>query len=181
MPSWDLSTLWVTNNAEGRTDGSMTPIDPSTGKPGAADPGRRSLQRVLDADGKYAHHRRRSPQAPGLPRRTDDAAGILDRHARNAAASITPTSRSTARYAVFTCEFDGAITKIDLVNRKVVDTILPSPYYGRPDVVAMMAAFGKKPVTVLDSQELGGVICTAKGMPQDVRISPDGRPSSSPT
>ena len=34
VPSWDLRTLWVTNNAEGRTDGSLTPIDPRTGKPG---------------------------------------------------------------------------------------------------------------------------------------------------
>ena len=34
VPSWDLKTLWVTNNAEGRTDGTLTPIDPVTGKPG---------------------------------------------------------------------------------------------------------------------------------------------------
>src|SRR5262245_51461490 len=36
VPSWDLKTLWVTNNAEGRTDGTLTPIDPTTGKPGKA-------------------------------------------------------------------------------------------------------------------------------------------------
>jgi YVTN family beta-propeller protein len=36
VPSYDLKTLWVTNNAEGRTDGSLTPIDPMTGKPGRA-------------------------------------------------------------------------------------------------------------------------------------------------
>ena len=35
VPAWDLTTLWVTNNAEGRTDGTLTPIDPITGKPGA--------------------------------------------------------------------------------------------------------------------------------------------------
>ncbi len=34
VPSWDLQTLWVANNAEGRTNGSLTPIDPETGKPG---------------------------------------------------------------------------------------------------------------------------------------------------
>jgi len=34
VPSWDLTTLWVANNAEGRKDGSLTPIDPLTGKPG---------------------------------------------------------------------------------------------------------------------------------------------------
>ncbi len=38
VPSWDLKTLWVANNAEGRTDGSLTPIDPLTGKAGAAIP-----------------------------------------------------------------------------------------------------------------------------------------------
>jgi YVTN family beta-propeller protein len=38
VPSWDLKTLWVNNNAEGRTDGSVTPIDPMTGKPGKSIP-----------------------------------------------------------------------------------------------------------------------------------------------
>ena len=38
VPSWDLRTLWVANNAEGRPDGSLTPIDPLTGKPGASIP-----------------------------------------------------------------------------------------------------------------------------------------------
>ena len=31
IPSWDLATLWVANNAEGSTRGSLTPIDPKTG------------------------------------------------------------------------------------------------------------------------------------------------------
>jgi len=31
VPSWDLKTLWVTDNAEGRPDGSLIPIDPTTG------------------------------------------------------------------------------------------------------------------------------------------------------
>src|SRR5215468_1399441 len=34
VPSWDLRTLWVANNAENTTKGSLTPIDPKTGKPG---------------------------------------------------------------------------------------------------------------------------------------------------
>ena len=38
IPSWDLKTLWVANNAEGTTKGSLTPIDPLTGKPGKAIP-----------------------------------------------------------------------------------------------------------------------------------------------
>ena len=35
VPSWDLRTLWVANNAENTKHGSLTPIDPRTGKPGA--------------------------------------------------------------------------------------------------------------------------------------------------
>ena len=61
VPSWDLTTLWVTNNAEGRTDGTLTPIDPLTGKPGTADPRRRSLQHVL--------HARRHARPSWSPRR----------------------------------------------------------------------------------------------------------------
>ena len=34
VPSWDLRTLWVANNAENTTKGSLTPVDPKTGKPG---------------------------------------------------------------------------------------------------------------------------------------------------
>ena len=58
-----------------------------------------------------------------------------------------------------------------------------SPYYGRPDVVAQLTALEKKKsqlittqqVIVQEAPELGGAICTSRGMPQDIRISPDGK------
>ena len=34
VPSWDLRTLWVANNAENTNKGSLMPIDPATGKIG---------------------------------------------------------------------------------------------------------------------------------------------------
>ena len=34
IPSYDLTTLWVANNADGTNSGSLTPIDPKTGKAG---------------------------------------------------------------------------------------------------------------------------------------------------
>src|SRR5947208_2853822 len=34
VPSWDLKTLWVNNNGLRGPQGSLTPIDPRTGKPG---------------------------------------------------------------------------------------------------------------------------------------------------
>ena len=78
-------------------------------------------------------------------------------------------------FALFTCEFDGAVTKIDLVNRQVIGTLVLTPWYQRPDVVAQLATFEKKPALVLDSIELGGAIRASRGMPQDIRISPDGK------
>jgi DNA-binding beta-propeller fold protein YncE len=70
-----------------------------------------------------------------------------------------------------------------LVNRTVLGTLTLSPYYGRPDVVAQLTALEKKKsqlittqqVIVQEAPELGGAICTSRGMPQDIRISPDGR------
>ena len=65
VPAWDLQTLWVTNNAEGSTHGSLTPIDPTTAKPGTPidvdDPynmyftpdGKRFLVADMMADGAF--------------------------------------------------------------------------------------------------------------------------------
>jgi YVTN family beta-propeller protein len=174
VPSWDLKTLWVANNAEGRTDGSLTPIDPLTGKPGQAIPVDDPYNLYWTPDGKFAivvaeELRRldfRDPRTLKLEYsiRTPKCSGI-----NHADFSIDGS------YALFTCEFDGAITKIDLVNRAVVGTLVLSPYFGRPDVVAQLAVFEKKPVVVEAANDVGGAICTTRGMPQDVRISPDGK------
>jgi YVTN family beta-propeller protein len=182
VPSWDLKTLWVANNAEGRTDGSMTPIDPLTGKAGPSIAVDDPYNVYWSPDGKSAiivaeALKRLDFRDPATMRlqysiATPRCAGI--NHADFAI---------DGSFALFTCEFDGAITKIDLVNRTVVDTITLSPYYGRPDVVAQLTALEKKrsqlittqQVVVADAPELGGAICTSRGMPQDVRASPDGK------
>ena len=54
VPSWDLRTLWVANNAENRTDGSLTPVDPKTGKPGRAIPVDDPYNMYFSPDGKSA-------------------------------------------------------------------------------------------------------------------------------
>lgn len=173
VPSWDLRTLWVANNAEGSTAGSLTPIDPKTAKPGPSIPIDDPYNMYWSPDGKYAivvaeaYKRLDFRDAQTMKLRysiaTPKCGGI-----NHADFSID------GKYALFTCEFDGAVTKIDLVSRKVVGTLIPSPYFNRPEILALLAALNKKPVTVQDSQELGGAICTTRGMPQDIRISPDG-------
>ena len=140
VPSYDLKTLWVTNNAEGRTDGSLTPIDPTTGKPGKAiavdDPynmyftpdGRSAVVvaealKRLDFRDPHTMALQSSLQVPHCP-------GI-----NHADFSID------GRFAIFTCEYQGSLAKIDLVERKV----------------------------------RGYLKLSKGGMPQDIRVSPDGR------
>ena len=174
VPSWDLKTLWVANNAEGRNDGSLTPIDPRTGKPGRSIPVDDPYNLYWSPDGRYAivvaeAYKRldfRDPKSMKLEFsiQTPDCAGI-----NHADFSID------GRYALFTCEFNGALTKIDLVNRKVLATISLSRYFDRPEVLALLARPGRKPRHIVDPGQPRAMIHTMPGMPQDVRVSPDGK------
>ncbi|MEM5328788.1 YncE family protein [Paraburkholderia sp. JHI2823] len=140
VPSWDLQTLWVANNAEGRTNGSLTPIDPKTGKPGKEVMVDDPYNMYFTPDGKEAivvaeAHARldfRDAHTMALKSSLDvpQCKGI-----NHADFSID------GKYAIFTCEFGGQLAKIDLVNRKVA----------------------------------GYLELNKKGMPQDIRISPDGK------
>jgi len=140
VPSWDLRTLWVTNNDEGHKGGSLTPIDPAAAKPGKAvlvdDP----YNMYFTADGRSAivvaeHFKRldfRDPHSMALQSSlsTPRCGGI-----NHADFSID------GRYAIFTCEFGDGLAKIDMVDRRV----------------------------------LGYLRLSKGGLPQDIRVSPDGK------
>jgi YVTN family beta-propeller protein len=143
VPSWDLKTLWVASSAKGRSirGGSLTPIDPTTGRPGKIRPVDDAYNMYFLPDGSAAmvvaealkQIDFRDPQTmelqSSLP--VPQCAGL-----NHADFSID------GRYAIFTCEFHGGgLVKIDIVNRSVVGFLKLS----RP------------------------------GMPQDIRISPDGK------
>ena len=178
VPSWDLKTLWVANNAEGRTDGSLTPIDPQTGKPGKSIPVDDPYNLYWSPDGRYAivvaeAYKRldfRHPQTMKLEFSiaTPDCAGI-----NHADFSID------GRHALFTCEFAGGITKIDMVNRRVLETIKLSPHFDRPGVLEALAKPAKNPKPMLGHSQghSHGSMTSGSGlgMPQDVRSSPDGK------
>lgn len=177
VPSWDLSTLWVANNAEGRTDGSLTPVDPKTGKPGKSIPVDDPYNLYWSPDGKYAivvaeAYKRldfRDPKTMAMQFSiaTPSCAGI-----NHADFSID------GKFAVFTCEFNGALTKIDLVNRKVLATLKLNAYFDRPSALSAISQANKggssKMRYIPDPDSPGSQICTTPGMPQDVRSSPDG-------
>lgn len=170
VPSWDLRTLWVTNNAEGRTDGSLTPIDPKTGKPGKAVMVDDPYNMYFTPDGKsaivVAEARKRldfrDPQTMAMQYSIDvpGCPGV-----NHADFSID------GRFAIFTCEFTGALVKIDLVERKVLGYLkLSMPSTRFKEVKAPRGEPGK-------AWEPGPTeVCTVeRGMPQDIRSSPDGR------
>ena len=174
VPSWDLKTLYVANNAENSNKGSLTEIDPKTAKPGKTVAVDDPYNMYWSPDGKHAivvaeAHRRldfRDPVTMKLDYSIDtpDCDGI-----NHADFSID------SRYAFFTCEFNGAVTKIDLANRKVVGTIKLSRYFDRPDALALVNTSLKTPKYVPDPKQPGEQICVTPGMPQDVRFSPDGK------
>jgi YVTN family beta-propeller protein len=173
VPSWDLKTLWVANNAEGRTDGSLTPVDPFTSKPGRNVPVDDPYNMYWSPDGRYAivvaeafkrlDFRDAKTMKLDFSIQTPACDGI-----NHADFSID------GRHAIFTCEFGGAVTKIDLVNRVVMETIRLTRYYDRPAVLEILARPGRKPHRMLDPENPRQTIMTMPGMPQDVRASPDG-------
>ena len=171
VPSWDLRTLWVTNNAERRTDGSLTPIDPRTGKPGPAIDVDNPYNMYFTPDGKsaivVAEARKRldfrDPKSMALQYSIDvpGCPGV-----NHADFSID------GRTAIFTCEFSGTLAKIDLVERKVLGYLkLQMPATRFKEVPG---APRTKPGQAWEPGE--SELCTAtKGMPQDIRSSPDGK------
>ena len=67
--------------ARARTDGTLTPIDPNTGKPGQSVVVDDPYNMYFTPDGKYGHHRGRGAEAARLPRPAHDEGGELARRA----------------------------------------------------------------------------------------------------
>jgi YVTN family beta-propeller protein len=140
VPSWDLTTLWVTNNAEGRPDGTLTPIDPVTGKPGKAIAVDDPYNMYFTPDGKSA-----VVVAEAMKRldfRDPKTMALQGSVSVPKCGGINHGDYSIdGRYLIMTCEYAGRLAKIDWAGRKVLG------YLTLPD----------------------------RGIPQDIRVSPDGK------
>ncbi len=139
VPSWDLTTLWVTNNAEGRTDGTLTPIDPISGKPGkdvvVDDP----YNMYFTPDGTSAVIVAEAMKR--LDFRDTKTMALQGSVSAPKCGGINHGDFSIdGRYLIMTCEYVGRLAKIDWRARKVLG------YLTLPD----------------------------GGIPQDIRVSPDG-------
>ena len=135
-PSWDLRTLWVSNDL-GNT---LTPIDPRTGLNGKPVPVTDPYNLYFTPDGRYAivveeahrvlafrephtmrlHHDLPVPQCPGVDHMDFSMSG---------------------RLALVSCEFSGRMIVLDVNGERIIKEISLSP----------------------------------GAMPQDVKLSPDGR------
>ena len=139
VPSWDLKTLWVTNNAEGRTDGTLTPIDPMTGKPGNEIAVDDPYNMYFTPDGKSA-----VVVAEAMKRldfRDPKTLALQGSVSAPKCGGINHGDFSIdGKYLIMTCEYASRMVKIDWRARTVLG------YLTLPD----------------------------RGIPQDVRVSPDG-------
>jgi YVTN family beta-propeller protein len=137
VPSWDLKTLYVTND----TGNSLTPINPVSGKPGPAIPVEDPYNMYFTPDGRYA-----IVVAERL-RRLDfrDAHTFRLHHSVDVPCVGVDHIDFSAdeTYLIASCEFSGQLVKVDVASERVVGTL-----------------------TLPDGRS---------GMPQDVKLSPDGK------
>ena len=175
VPSWDLSTLWVTNNAEGRTDGSLTPIDPADRQ------ARHGRSPVDDPYNMYWHARRQ----------------VGDRRRRGASSGSTSATRR--RWSCSSIDDAGLrrhqprrlldrrpLRDLHLRVQRLADQDRPGQPQGAghdpPEQVLRPARgaggdrqAGQEAEARCPTRAGAGEICTTPGMPQDIRISPDGK------
>ena len=157
VPSFDLKTLWVANTANQTRDGSVTPIDPVTGKPGKQIPVNDPYNMYFTPDGAQAII------VAEAFRRLE----LRDAQTMELKSTIeTPMCEGlnhadyTADFSsmIFTCEFGGVM----------------SGMHGQAPRTANAGASLIK-VDIKAGKVLDQLNFSKPGMPQDVRLSPDGK------
>ena len=139
VPSYDLSTLWVLNNE----DSQLTPVDPVTGADG----------KPIDVDDPYNLYFSPDGRSAIIVAERRQRLDFRDPKTMELQESVETRCRgidhveftADGRYAIATCEFNGSLVKVDLVNRRSI---------------GMLA--------------LDGSVGQGGAMPQDIRSSPSG-------
>src|ERR1700738_496769 len=165
VPSYDLSTLWVANNASN----SLTPIDPITAAAGKSVSVDDPYNMYFTPDGKSAmviaeaRHRIdfRYPHDMKLEQSLRVDCKGLD-HMEFTADN---------RYAIGTCEFSGKLVKVDLASRTAVGYLTLDPdkfinYIPRQ----IKRILGKRRA----KNAAMAALMSVPSMPQDIRSSADG-------
>jgi len=133
-PSYDLRTLWVLNDL----GNSLLRISPATGKPAETIPVRDPYNMYYTPDGKYAivvaERRKRLNFLNASTMKLVHSLKVPCRGVDHMDFSAGGT------YLIASCEFGGAVVKVDVAHQKL----------------------------------LGRLALRPRGMPQDVKLSPDG-------
>lgn len=137
VPAYDLKTLWVLNN----DSNSVTPIDPTTAKPGTNLPVRDPYNLYFTPDGQFAivvcegHSQLEFHDAQTM--KLEQVMPVNCKGLNHI--DFSPDGH----FAIVTCEFSSQLVKFDVINHAVLDYL---------------------------------TLGTAHtSMPQDIRLSPDGR------
>ncbi|MGE5857495.1 MAG: beta-propeller fold lactonase family protein, partial [Solirubrobacterales bacterium] len=114
VPSYDLKTLWV-NNDEGNT---LTPINPATSKPGRPVPVTDPYNLYFTPDGRFAIVVEERMQTLDFR----DPHTMRSDHTLSVPCYGVNHMDFTAdgRYLLASCEFGGALIKVDLARQRVV-------------------------------------------------------------
>jgi YVTN family beta-propeller protein len=136
VPSWDLRTLWVNDNA----GNALTPIDPATGKFGKAVAVDDPYNLYFTPDGRFAMVMAESRHR--IVFRDPHTMAIVKSLPVNCSGVNHADFSPDGRYFIATCEFSGDLIKVDVERQQVIGQLrLPHNH----------------------------------AMPQDIKISPDGR------
>jgi YVTN family beta-propeller protein len=161
VPSWDLKTLWVNDNKGNM----LTPINPRTGKPGRSVPVDDPYNLYFSPDGKHAI----------VMAEARERIDFRNPHTMKLQRSLKVPCRGvnhadfTADLATFvvSCEYSGKLLVVPASGTKVRKVIDLNAIRTPGGTDPMTAMHGGGPASYLDPH--------ASAMPQDVRLTPDGR------
>ncbi len=162
VPAWDLSRLWV-NSDKGDA---LTPIDPRTGAVGRPVPVRDPYNLYFTPDGRYA-------LVMASRFRSID---VRDAHTMKLVRSLPVPACAGVNHADFTadlhtfvasCEFSGRLLVVDAQATRV-EKVIDLNHVSTPGATPVMG-----PGSMAGARM--GLQKGATAMPQDVRLTPDGR------
>ena len=165
VPSYDLKSLWITASQHSRRlMGGLIEIDPTTARP---------VKTTVLPD-VYNLYFTPNGASAIIVVENSNRLDFRDPHTLKFQKSIrVPACKginhadfsADGTYAIFTCEFSGQLVKIDMVNDKVLGFLSLS--HPAPEGFVHLTA---NKVIRIPLCALNG-----KGMPQDIRLAPDGK------
>jgi YVTN family beta-propeller protein len=168
VPSYDLKTLWVLNDL----GDSLTKIDPATGQKGETVRVKDPYNMYYTPDGKYAIVV--AERVARLDFRDPNTMALADSVSVHCRGVDHVDFSADGRYLIASCEFSGTLVKVDIATRALVGTLALHGNGGHETMPATAAM--KREMTSLDKRRAYELKNAPTGsMPQDVRISPDGK------